>query len=390
MEEKSIYYFSKEIGLEPKTILSVSKELGFEVQSVQSILDNEQQEILKDYFSSKAETVKKVKPKKDKLKWKPKLERKPKKGKAKSEEKIRPKVYHRQFQLTRRTANIVMGGVIGLLLVSSLGSAVAYFSAKQKVEKQRVNLVSTSKRSVIAPVQTNYEAQIFLNNYVETYFDYPSDPKDQQQAMTTLNSFYGGSALPLASQGQMRNSSALVSSELVSLTKDKASFYVRYVVKKDVLETLFSVTYSQVGNGYVVTSYPTFSNVPEFVGKVSSDNQISLGATTALSRSETKKLNAFVKALLTAKTTSQSSLDLVSDGLSVSTNEKLKTVDYTFYQKESNGKYHAVVQATFSDNLGTHAEDFVFEISKNKNSYFAFDFSNVITKRDVTPKGAEN
>lgn len=113
-----------------------------------------------------------------------------------------------------------------------------------------------------------------------------------------------------------------------------------------------------------------------------------MDAVTNLSKSKENQLNTFVKSLLEAKTKNQETLELLADGLTLSSNEELVSVDYTNFQQKGKDTYKAIVQATFKNDMGTHPENYVLTITKTNKTFFARDFTNVITAKDMeTMKG---
>ncbi|WP_223804685.1 MULTISPECIES: hypothetical protein [Lactococcus] len=239
---------------------------------------------------------------------------------------------------------------------------------------------------------------------MKTYFNVPSDAAGQEKNQVLLSAFYG-QALPIAAQGQQKNTSQLTASELLHFTDSSATYLVSYTTttqktipaskgkkasvqkSSNTTNTLFKVPYAKVGEKYYVSSFPTFEDITALnAGKAAP--LLSLDAMTNLSKSKENQLNAFVKSLLEAKTKNKESLDLLSKGLGLSTSEELASIDYTNYKSVGKDKYKAVIQATFKNSLGTHPENYVFTIEKINNTYFARDFSNVITAKDMeTTKG---
>lgn len=285
---------------------------------------------------------------------------------------------------------------------------MSYLQAKNHVHSEANKIVKSDKEQIkkISNGQSsqNYKAQIFLNDFVKAYFNVPSDEKKQEDYQKVLLAFYGQD-LPVASQGQQKNPSELELSQLMDITNSTATYLVAYTThtkenvpaskgKKASVKTvthdnntLFKISYGTVKGKYYVSTFPTFEDVTSLnAGK--SAPLLTMDAVTNLSKSKENQLNTFVKSLLEAKTKNQETLELLADGLTLSSNEELVSVDYTNFQQKGKDTYKAIVQATFKNDMGTHPENYVFTITKTNKTFFARDFTNVITAKDMeTMKG---
>lgn len=88
--------------------------------------------------------------------------------------------------------------------------------------------------------------------------------------------------------------------------------------------------------------------------------------------------------MFTAYTTDGDTLKLISKGLSLNKGQEFKSLDQATYEAKGGDKYHAVVQITMKNELGTHVENYQFTIEKQKQSYFATDFKHTL------PEGKKN
>ncbi|MDG4956012.1 hypothetical protein [Lactococcus lactis] len=345
------------------------------------------------------------KPKVDKKKWEKKKKENDNQEPLKNqtyEKSVIPKGYNQKW------SNRIFIGLIAGVVLLSVGSGVSYLQAKNHVHSEANKIVQSDKEQIQkmsnGQSSQNYKAQIFLNDFVKSYFNVPSDGKEQENYQKFLLAFYGQD-LPVASQGQQKNPSDLESYELMDITNSTATYLVTYTThtKEDVPaskgkkesvktvthtnSTLFKISYGTVKGKYYVSSFPTFEDVTSLnAGK--SAPLLTMDAVTNLSKSKENQLNTFVKSLLEAKTKNQETLDLLADGLTLSSNEELVSVDYTNFQQKGKDTYKAIVQATFKNDMGTHPENYVFTITKTNKTFFARDFTNVITAKDMeTMKG---
>jgi hypothetical protein len=304
---------------------------------------------------------------------------------------------------SQKGARILLASLASLTLLVGIGASIAYTHAKTTVREEGKIIIQEGKASVSAISDlsraTNYEAQFFAEDFARAYLNFSSQPKEQDKQLQALQAYYGKN-LPLASQGMKRNPSRLNDIKLLSITKDTAKFLVKITseevktipakgkvkakqeVNEKTVQKVFSVPYGEVDGKYHVSSFPTLEDTPKiFAGEKAP--QIDFTASTELPSSEAEKLDTFVKSVLVAKSTNQKDLNLLASGLNVSSGEKLKSIDYSYYKKNSDNSYKAVVQASFSNNLGVVPENFTFTIEKTGQTYFAKDFSNVITPKDL-------
>lgn len=390
---------NSEITLEQSAILTQALK-GQEVISAST-----DSELIKKKKEKVALPFSEKKPKVTKKKWqkneKEKTNQKPLKKQA-YEKSVIPKAYNQKW------SNRIFIGLIAGVVLFSLGSGVSYLQAKNHVQSEADKIVQSDKEQIekMASDQSsqNYKAQIFLNDFVKSYFNVPSDEKGQEKYQKVLLAFYGQD-LPVASQGEQKNPSEWESLQLMDITDTTATYLVRYTThtkekvpaskgKKASVktvahtnDTLFKISYGTVKGKYYVSAFPTFEDVTSLnAGK--SAPLLTMDAVTNLPKGKENQLNTFVKSLLEAKTKNQESLDLLADGLSLSSSETLVSVDYTNFQSKGKDTYKAVVQATFKNSMGTHPENYVFTITKTNKTFFARNFTNVITAQDMeTMKG---
>lgn len=437
MSKIKIYELADELGIERKELLAKAQAFGNSAKSTSKVLNESEAEQLRKFYYSptspkKEKTIfidpkdeisesKKI-PEQNKKSGlgfsekKPKVKKKKwgKKGEAQAQADKIP-LRNQDYQkntvpkgFNQKLTNRIFIGLIAGVVLLSIGSGVSYLQAKNHVKREAQKIVQSDKGQIqkLAGSQTsqNYKAQVFLDEFVKVYFNVPKDEKTQEKAQQLLLAFYG-QALPTASQGQQKNESSLNSAQLLDITDSTATYLVDYttVTKEKVAtgkdnkttlkdvshdnQTIFKVSYGVVNGKYYVSSFPTFEDVTSLnAGK--SAPQLTLDAVTKLSKNKEKQLNTFVKSLLEAKTKDKQSLDLLADGLSLSSSEELVSIDYTNFQSEGKDTYKAVVQATFKNGLGTHPENYVFTINKTNSTFFARDFKNVITAQDMeTMKG---
>jgi hypothetical protein len=241
------------------------------------------------------------------------------------------------------------------------------------------------------------QAKNYLDGFVQTYFTFPEDEKDQEQAVKDINSYFVQN-LPVISQGIQRTPSKFEGAVMMSLTDNEATYKVTYsagevttkevkkgkdttkqnVVKYHDETTLFTIPYQKVGSAYYISDEPYFSSVPDLQA---TENQVptkTWSGTDNNSASVKKDLDKFTKSLFTAYTTDGDTLKLISKGLSLNKGQEFKSLDQATYESKGDNKYHAVVQVTMKNSLGTHVENYQFTIEKQKQSYFATDFKHTL------------
>lgn len=422
MRPITINDLAKALKVSVGVLLVLCQVNGIEVEDENSEITLEQSALLTQALKENDSVVPSMgtKPTKKKKSILPFSEKKPKvsKKKWKKEEKegsnqepLKNQTYEKSVipkSYNQKWSNRIFIGLIAGVVLLSVGSGVSYLQAKNHVHSEANKIVKSDKEQIqkISNGQSsqNYKAQIFLNDFVKAYFNVPSDEKEQEDYQKVLLAFYGQD-LPVASQGQQKNQSELESSQLMDITNSTATYLVTYTThtkenvpaskgKKASVKTvthdnstLFKISYGTVKGKYYVSTFPTFEDVTSLnAGK--SAPLLTMDAVTNLSKSKENQLNTFVKSLLEAKTKNQETLELLADGLTLSSNEKLVSVDYTNFQQKGKDTYKAIVQATFKNDMGTHPENYVFTITKTNKTFFARDFTNVITAKDMeTMKG---
>ena len=131
---------------------------------------------------------------------------------------------------TKKTVNIaVIGGIAFLLFVGLMGSIRA-ITLSNKVGTLQAQVEATQKQKA-RPVNANrkydYKLQYYLNDYVYAYFTLPQEGDKQQEQVEHLNSFYN--FVPdVKAQGQVRNPSTLLYSQLVTVEGKVATYKVKY------------------------------------------------------------------------------------------------------------------------------------------------------------------
>ncbi|EQC77334.1 hypothetical protein HSISS2_1357 [Streptococcus sp. HSISS2] len=131
---------------------------------------------------------------------------------------------------TKKTVNLaVIGGISFLLFVGLMGSVRA-ITLSNKVGTLQDQVEATQKQKA-QPIDANrkydYKLQYYLNDYVYAYFTLPQEGDKQQAQVEHLNSFYN--FVPdVKAQGQVRNPSTLLYSQLVTVEGKVATYKVKY------------------------------------------------------------------------------------------------------------------------------------------------------------------
>ncbi|WP_307984546.1 translation initiation factor IF-2 N-terminal domain-containing protein [uncultured Lactococcus sp.] len=418
-----IYELARDLGVDQEALLFLAQKEGLEVKSVASKLTEEEKEQLLQAFDAAEGVIDSIE--KDVLKHsKEKQEaanhnfieknyeapRKKKKffqinkGIKNKGIKLQKQQYERPAlprNYSQKKARLFLAGLVSATVLIGVGSGIAYTQAKHTVQEEGKTIIQEGKASVNAisnlSRSTNYEAQIFCEDFARAYLNFSSEAKTQEKQLKTLQVYYGQS-LPLASQGMKRNPSRLNEIKLLSITKDTAKFLVNITtqeikttsikgkvkreVKENTVQKILTVSYGDVKGKYYISSFPTLEDVPKvFAGEKAP--KVDFTASSELSSSEIEKLDTFVKNVLVAKGTNQKDLNLLAQGLTVSTGESFKSIDYSYYKKNSDKSYKAVIQASFSNALGIVPENLTFTIEKTGETYFAKDFSQVIDSKDL-------
>ena len=294
----------------------------------------------------------------------------------------------------KQVGTLVVGGV-GFLILSNVvlfGLMASGYKPTQKIIYQEVSATQKASGNGL-----DLQAKNYLDGFVQTYFTFPEDEKDQEQAVKDINSYFVQN-LPVISQGVQRTPSKFEGAVMMSLTDHEATYKVTYsagevttkevkkgkdttkqnVVKYHDETTLFTIPYQKVGSAYYISDEPYFSSVPDLQA---TENQVptkTWSGTDNNSASVKKDLDKFTKSLFTAYTTDGDTLKLISKGLSLNKGQEFKSLDQATYESKGDNKYHAVVQVTMKNSLGTHVENYQFTIEKQKQSYFATDFKHTL------------
>ncbi len=290
--------------------------------------------------------------------------------------------------LTKKQANLfVVGGISCLLLIGIMGSIRAITLSNQ-VSSLKTSLETFGKEKSETPAtigQYDYRLQYYLNDFVYAYFTLSKEGDKQTEQVNHLNSFYG--AIPdTKSQGQVRNPSEVIYSQLVTVKDKVATYRIKYKewIKKDnnteekEITTGFNIPFEEVKGKFRVAGLPWFSSLESSQApSPSKDEQLTLSATDRLSEEEHKKVDKFLTIFFTNYTTNQDNLNLIAKNLSVVANTTFKSIDYT-YLKEDGEKLIATVQVTFEVGASTHAENFTLTLTENNGTYFVEDLSHTI------------
>lgn len=294
----------------------------------------------------------------------------------------------------KQVGALVVGGV-GFLILSNVvlfGLMASGYKPTQKIIYQEVSATQKASGNGL-----DLQAKNYLDGFVQTYFTFPEDEKDQEQAVKDINSYFVQN-LPVISQGIQRTPSKFEGAVMMSLTDNEATYKVTYsagevttkevkkgkdITKQNVVKyhdetTLFTIPYQKVGSAYYISDEPYFSSVPDLQA---TENQVptkTWSGTDNNSASVKKDLDKFTKSLFTAYTTDGDTLKLISKGLSLNKGQEFKSLDQATYESKGDNKYHAVVQVTMKNSLGTHVENYQFTIEKQKQSYFATDFKHTL------------
>ena len=130
---------------------------------------------------------------------------------------------------TKKTVNLaVIGGIAFLLLlVLRVLSVPSHSQIKWEHYKLKWKQLKTKAQPVNANRKYDYKLQYYLNDYVYAYFTLPQEGDKQQAQVEHLNSFYN--FVPdVKAQGQVRNPSTLLYSQLVTVEGKVATYKVKY------------------------------------------------------------------------------------------------------------------------------------------------------------------
>ena len=218
-----------------------------------------------------------------------------------------------------------------ITLSNKVGKLQAQVEATQKQKAQPVN----------ANRKYDYKLQYYLNDFVYAYFTLTRGSKQQEQ-VEHLNSFYN--FVPdVKAQGQVRNPSSLLYSQLVTVEGKVATYKVKYkeIIQHDKdteekeLVTGFNIPFDEKEGKYYVSGLPWFSAIDSSqAGHFSEDDQLQLTANDHVSDSQHKKVEKFLKVFFTNYTTNQDNLNLIAKNVPIVANTTFKTIDYTYLKKD--------------------------------------------------------
>ncbi|MDQ7188577.1 conjugal transfer protein [Lactococcus lactis] len=294
----------------------------------------------------------------------------------------------------KQAGTLVVGGVVFLFIANvALVSLVASgYKPIHKIIREEVSATQKASGNGL-----DLQAKNYLDGFVQTYFTFPEDEKEQETAVKDINAYFVQN-LPVISQGIQRKPSKFEGAVMMSLADNEATYKVNYsagevttkevkkgkdttkqnVVKYHDETTLFTIPYQKVGSAYYISDEPYFSSVLDLQA---TENQVptkTWSDSGKTSDSVKKDLDKFTKSLFTAYTTDGDTLKLISKGLSLNKGQEFKSLDQATYEAKGGDKYHAVVQITMKNALGTHVENYQFTIEKQKQSYFATDFKHTL------------
>ena len=405
MSKIKIYELADKLGVERKELLSKAQEFGISAKSTsKSLSDAEVLKLENFYKKSDVSEVIEVETKvsetteisnKKESKFPLLSGRKPEKDKPKMLKKQPNEKPPKLKKMSAKQAGaLVVGGIVFLLVANvALVSLVASgYKPTHKIIHEEVSATQKVSSSGL-----DLQAKTYLDSFVQTYFTFPEDEKDQEQAVKDINAYFVQN-LPVISQGIQRTPSKFEGAVMMSLTDNEATYKVTYsageVTTKEVKKgkdttkqnvvnyhdetMLFTIPYQKVGSAYYVSDEPYFSSVPNLQATESQVPTKTWSDSGKTSDSVKKDLDQFTKSLFTAYTTDGDTLKLISNGLSLNKGQEFKSLDQATYESKGGNKYHAVVQVTMKNSLGTHVENYQFTVEKQKQSYFATDFKHTL------------
>lgn len=396
MSKIKIYELADKLGVERKEMLSKVQEFGISAKSTSKSLSDEEVLKLEDFYkkSEISEVIEKEEPEAEKKESKFSLlsSRKPEKDKPKMLRMLPNEKPPKFKRMSAKQAGALVVGGVGFLILSNVvlfGLMASGYKPTQKILHEEVS-ATTQKGSSNG---LDLQAKNYLDGFVQTYFTFPENEKEQEQAVKNINEYFVQN-LPVISQGIQRTPSKFEGAVMMSLTDNEATYKVTYsagevtskevkkgkeTVKENVVKyhdetTLFTIPYQKVGSAYYISDEPYFSSVADLQATKNQVPTKSWSSTDNNSPSVKKDLDKFTKSLFSAYTTDGDTLKLISKGLSLNKGQEFKSLDQATYEAKGNNKFHAVVQVTMKNGLGTHVENYQFTIEKQKQSYFATDF----------------
>lgn len=410
MSKIKIYELADKLGVERKELLSKAQEFGISAKSTSKSLSDaevlkleniyKKSDISKVIEKEECESEMKVSettkiPEKKESKFSLLSSRKPEKNKPKMLKKQPNEKPPKLKKMSAKQAGaLVVGGVVFLFIANvALVSLVASgYKPTHKIIREEVSATQKASGNGL-----DLQAKNYLDGFVQTYFTFPEDEKEQEIAVKDINAYFVQN-LPVICQGIQRKPSKFEGAVMMSLADNEATYKVTYsagevttkevkkekdttkqnVVKYHDETTLFTIPYQKVGSAYYISDEPYFSSVPDLQA---TENQVptkTWSDSGKTSDSVKKDLDKFTKSLFTAYTTDGDTLKLISKGLSLNKGQEFKSLDQATYEAKGGDKYHAVVQITMKNALGTHLENYQFTIEKQKQSYFATDFKHTL------------
>lgn len=302
--------------------------------------------------------------------------------------------------VSAKQADRLIQGVVGGVVILNIALVILIASGYKPTQK--VVHVSDDATKATTNASVDWQAKVYLDGFVKSYFNFPEEEKAQEKTVKALNTYYG-QPLPVISQGQVRKPSKFKNATLMRLTNDEATYKVSYSAGKTTTKTvkkgrgttkqnivtyhdettMFTVPYIKAGSSYYVSDQPYFISLQDLQANVNQIPTKTFSDADDNKPSVKKALDKFTKSLFTAYTTDGDTLKLISDGLTLNTSEKFKSLDQSVYKAKGN-TYEATVQVTMENALGTHVENYRFIIEKQKQSYFATEFKHTL------PEGKTN
>ncbi len=288
----------------------------------------------------------------------------------------------------KKTVNIaVIGGIAFLLFVGILGSVRA-ITLSNKVGTLQAQVEATQKQQT-KPIEFSrkydYKLQYYLNDFVYAYFTLPQEGDKQQAQVEYLNSFYN--FIPdVKAQGQVRNPSELLYSQLVTVEGKVATYKIKYkeTIRRDnnteekEIVTGFNIPFDEKDGKYYISGLPWFTSLESSqAGSFKEEDKLTLTTTDRLSDSVHKKVDKFLTVFFTNYTTNQDNLNLISKDIDVVANTTFKSIDYTYLKKNKKG-LTAYVQATFEVGGTTHSENFTFTLIEKEKTYYVSKLEHTI------------
>lgn len=288
----------------------------------------------------------------------------------------------------KKTINLAVIGGISFLLFVGLSGAVRAITLSNQVSKLEKNVEILHAKKAQGPVeekQYDYKLQYYLNDYVYAYFTLPQEGDKQQAQGDYLNSFYN--FIPdVKAQGQVRNPSELLYSQLVTVEGKVATYKIKYkeTIRRDnnteekEIVTGFNIPFDEKDGKYYISDLPWFSAIESSqAGHFSEDDQLQLTANDHFSDGQRKKVEKFLKVFFTNYTTNQDNLNLIAKDVDIIANTTFKTIDYTYLKKDGQNLI-AYVQATFEVGGTTHSENFTFTLIEKEKTYYVSKLEHTI------------